>query len=344
MSENINSDVQAGSRSYNRLDIQVSQALHMAIELFEDVNFLLVLDYGDDISIFNDPDNPTSVSYYQVKTSDDTIILSTIISENWLPKLYEHLADPSPLIETLGLITNCPVKLDDNQILREEKTPFSKFNNQTIQKIKNDISNKMKIAEENVDLSKFVHFRTTLTIDKHRDMVEKDLGDFLQTKYPRITVESAKTIFKSIIDMMTRRQEYERLPKNADFPTVRAKKGVSKDDINRVVKMAMLLSIPEFSVIEKMASFNEDEKYKASYEYAKILADSQKNDEGFYTLLKKLQDIMDKNPISADETANRDYVGYANRIIALVPNNPIYSNLYEEIIILSILYNNWKDN
>ena len=253
MADNIAIDVQAGSRSYNRLDMQISQALHMAIELFENIDFLLVMDYYDDISIFDNSDNPKSVSYYQIKTSDDTIIFSTILREEWLPKLYAHLNNPVYLIETLGLITNCPVKIDD-KIFKEEKTPFSKFNDKTVRKIKEDISNKMNIAMDAVDLSKFVHIRTTLTIEKHKDIVEQELSNFLKALYPKITVDSVKTIFQSIVDMLTKRQTYELLDKNSDFPTVRAKKGVSKNDISRVVKMTMLISIPEFSIIERLAN------------------------------------------------------------------------------------------
>lgn len=331
-----NIDVQAGSRTYNRLDMQVSQALHMAIELFEDLNFLLVMDYYDDISIFDDSDNPKSVSYYQMKTSDDTIILSTIISEEWLPKLYSHLNNPEYLIKCLGLITNCPIKLE-NQMLREEKTFFSNFNEETIKKIKNDISKKMHIDEDDVDLSKFVHIRTTLSILKHKDIAEQELSEMLQKRYPHITVESTKIIFQSIIDMLTKRQKYELLKKNSDFATVKSKKGVSRDDINRTIQMTMLVSIPSFQVIENLIPFTDDDKYKASYEYAKILNDSQKKDEGFYSLLVKIKNIITQFPILKDE----NYLDYSRRIIRLIPCNPIYNDFYIEILIVSILYNTW---
>ena len=46
-------DTVAGSRSYNRLDMQASQTLHMAIELYDDFNFLLILDHYDDITAYS---------------------------------------------------------------------------------------------------------------------------------------------------------------------------------------------------------------------------------------------------------------------------------------------------
>jgi len=38
-------DTKAGNLSYNRTDMQLSQTLHMAIELHPNLNYLLILDH-----------------------------------------------------------------------------------------------------------------------------------------------------------------------------------------------------------------------------------------------------------------------------------------------------------
>ena len=38
-------DTSSGSMSYNRFEMQVSQTLHMAIEIFDNLDYLFVLDY-----------------------------------------------------------------------------------------------------------------------------------------------------------------------------------------------------------------------------------------------------------------------------------------------------------
>ena len=73
-------DKKAGSLAYNRIDMQVSQCLHMAIELYPDVNYLLVLDHYDDITVFDDDSLPTTVSFYQMKTSEDSIRIGLLNS------------------------------------------------------------------------------------------------------------------------------------------------------------------------------------------------------------------------------------------------------------------------
>ena len=142
-------DTKSGSMAYNRLEMQISQTLHMAIELFDTLNYLLILDYYDDITLFENDDIPDTVSYYQMKTNDESISINTAISENWLEKLYAQLERPEWIVKELGLITNCPLKIVTNykdksgkskkkkELYTSPRTPFTAFNNTTIEKIKN---------------------------------------------------------------------------------------------------------------------------------------------------------------------------------------------------------------
>ena len=148
----------------------------MAIELYSNLNYLLVLDHYDDITLFDDDVTPETVSYYQMKTSEDSISIDTAISEAWVAKLYEQLSDPQWIIKELGLITNCPLKVsvkfkgDDGKTHSEERkytaerTPFQSFNPYMVNKLKQDIAQRKGISANDVDLSKFVHMRTTLSI------------------------------------------------------------------------------------------------------------------------------------------------------------------------------------
>ena len=76
-------DTKAGSLAYNRLDMQVSQTLHMAIKLYPNLNYLFVLDHYDDIALFDDDVSPSAVSYYQMKTSEDYVLVACILINEW---------------------------------------------------------------------------------------------------------------------------------------------------------------------------------------------------------------------------------------------------------------------
>ncbi len=344
-------DTKAGSLAYNRLDMQVSQSLHMAIELYPNLNYLFVLDHYDDITLFDDDVSPSVVSYYQMKTSEDSISIDTAISESWITKLYEHLNNPEWIVSELGLITNCPLKLtikfiDDNGKKRtseksctSERTDFVDFDTNILNKVKTDIAKRKGIPVDEVDLSKFVHMRTTLSIPKHREIVEQEMSSFLQKQYPRITVDSAKTIYNAMMNLLSRRQSYELLDKSAAFKVVREKKGVSKTDFSRIIDEAMLIAIPPFQDISNLIGCTEENKYRASYEYTRILTDFQSKSESFTSVFMKIRNICISNPKNDGEEASE----YCDRIYTLLPSkNPIYNKIYIYVLVACILINEWR--
>jgi hypothetical protein len=341
--------------AYNRLEMQVSQTLHMAIELFDSLDYLLLLDYYDDITLFENEKNPEVVSYYQMKTNEEAISISTAISEDWLVKMYAQLEHPEWLVKELGLITNCPLKVTVNtkdldgknksqtKTYTAEKTSFSKFNNNTIDRIKHDIAQKKGIKPEDVDLSKFVHIRTTLSISKHREIVEQELGDFLHKKYPRITMDVVKAILGAMLDILTKRQQYELLAKNTPHNEVREKKGITRGDFSRVIEEAIVISIPPFDEILRVAGLSDDDKYKASFEYTKIMSDSQYKIESFINIFIKIRKLCAYYHKISDESVWQ----YVNRLCdQLYKDNfiieSIYNRMYICILTTCILINEMR--
>jgi len=347
----ISIDTKSGSLAYNRLDMQVSQTLHMAIELFSDLNYLLILDHYDDITLFDSDTSPGTVSYYQMKTSEDSISIDTAISEDWIAKLYEQLSNPEWVVKELGLITNCPLKVsvkykDENgethseeKRYSAERTAFLSFNPLMVNKLKTDIANRKGISVDDVDLSKFFHMRTTLSIPRHREIVEQELSDFLQGHYPRITVESAKTVFGAMMDLLSRRQSYEALDKNASFAEVRKNKGVSKSDFSRIIEEAMYISVPPFQDIARLMEYSKEEKLNAALEYTSILADMQGKSESFDALYRQVRSTCQSNPRNDEEPGKN----YCDRVYRVLPSkSPIYNKVYVGILVACMLINEWR--
>lgn len=352
-------DTIAGSRSYNRLDMQVSQTLHIAIELYDNLNFLLVLDHYDDITLFDLDKEPLVVSYYQMKTSENTITIDAAIKEGWLAKLHAQLNRPEDwLVKELGLITNTPLQVDytlkneDGKDVKKtihlnvNRTKFTKLHQNVQDKIKKDIAEKCEIEVNQVDLSKFAHIRTTLTIERHKDLVELEVQDFLHSKHPRITVDMVKGIYSSLIDLLTKRQEYERIPEDSTLNEVTKHKGFTKSDFTRIIDSAIMLSIPTFVEICKLSGLGEDEQKKLSFPYVQILTDSNnKNDESFSTLYKIALKEMNKEPFDGTKTP----WDYGQTIGTKIHNkNPLlkipYNLDYIAVLTLCLLTNQSKMN
>lgn len=333
-------DTAAGSRSYNRLDMQVSQTLHMAIELYDDLNYLLILDHYDDITLFDLDADPLVVSYYQMKTSEDTITIDSAISDGWLAKLHTQLSRPEGwLVKELGLITNTPLevkytlksekgkKLNRTGKLNAAHTSFSKLHQSVQDKIRADIAEKQGIPIEQVDLSKFAHLHTTLTIERHKDLVEKEVQDFLYDKYPRITVDTVKGIYSSFIDLLTKRQEYEQMPDDAELDEVRRYKGFSKDELDRVIDKAIMLSLPTFEEVKKASGVGSEMFTTLSLPYVQILTDSnKKTDESFPALYNVTLEEIKQQRFTGDETSWE----YGQRI---------GRNVHQRVPLLKTIYN-----
>lgn len=115
-------DTGYGSMSYNRFELQISQTLHMAIEIFDNPDYLFLVDYCDDITIFDKESDAETVSYFQMKTNEESISINTAITKDWLIKMYTKLENTDELANELGLTTNCPLvfsvttKIDYNSV------------------------------------------------------------------------------------------------------------------------------------------------------------------------------------------------------------------------------------
>lgn len=347
-------DTAAGSRSYNRLDMQVSQTLHMAIELYDSLNYLLILDHYDDITLFDLDADPLVVSYYQMKTSEDTITIDSAISEDWLAKLYAQFNRPEGwLVKELGLITNTPLEVSYKVISKKgkpynkkdsitaERTVFSKLHQSIQDKIKADIAQKLGIPIEQVDLSKFAHLHTTLTIERHKDIIEKEVQDFLYEKYPRITVDTVKGIYSSLVDLLTKRQEYEHVPEDAELDEVKRHKGFTRTELTRVIDKAIMLSLPTFEEVKKVSGVGPEMYTRLSFPYVQILTDSNnKCDESFPTLCNATLEEMNKNPYGGQGTPWEYGQAIGHGVHKRVPlMKTIYNEDYIAILTICLLIN-----
>ena len=339
-------DTASGSLAYNRLDMQVSQAIHMAIELFDKADFLFVLDHYDDITIFDDENYPAMVSYYQLKTNEESITINTVINEKWLPKLYLHLQNSSWPVHEIGLITNCILKITKSkkenipeQTFASGKTPIENFDPITISKIKNTIGGALSLPVKDVDLSHFVHMRTTLTLAEHRNNAEQSFNHFLHKTYPNISLDMAKTIFNTLIDLLSRCQSHEGLTKDSDFETVRKNKGISKNDFSRVIDSALLVCIPAFDEIKQWSNYIETEAKELSLAYAQVVIDQQRNKDSQKKLFVKINEFVGSNPLMKGESIP----AYTRRVQSGLRNlPPIYDELYIMVVVTSVFINRWR--
>ena len=135
--------------------------------------------------------------------------------------------------------------------------------------------------------------------------------------------------------LLTKKQKYEKLGEKETFETVRKYKGVSKGDIESIIKHTLLINIPPFEILDRALQFDEKEKPYAALEHSRILADSNAKSDEFYKIVEKVDYLTQKNPIAENES----FPNYVNKITELLPFNPLFNKLYLNLLITCIYIN-----
>ena len=165
------------------------------------------------------------------------------------------------------------------------------------------------------------------------------MGDFLYNKYHDIKVETIKTIFNSVIAILTKRQGYEKLSEDASFENIKSNKGFSKTNFDEIIKTAIRINIPSFKDIIQL-NLNFDES-TLSLAYVKILADNNENSISYQKMFNDLYGIIEQNSKNQNETIF-EYVNKCKKIFEEQYPLSIYiekSSVYIELIIIIIILN-----
>lgn len=163
----------AGSCTKNSLTVQTSYAMQLIMDFYP-TEFLVMMDYIEDVSIIYNPANPSEIHLYQVKTksSDKQYSLSTIIKDEWYQKLYNNAQKYKDFIGSAAVVCNTDVVYDQKNVFPNAKTQLDeKGIEENIKKIQKAIAKDQKIKEEEVDLSRFYFIRSSLSTKGHKEEV-----------------------------------------------------------------------------------------------------------------------------------------------------------------------------
>lgn len=298
MSRRRTRDKTSGSRTFNRLDFQISQGILFSIDLFDSCDYLIALDYYDDLAVIEIPDNHSIISYYQVKTTEDRFTLNTILKEEWLVDLYDHLSNDDGFDEVgkLGLITNCRIRnttkeKDETSYINNAPgtTQLSTLGNNTADLIKRDIAEKLDIEISEVDLSKLAIIRSTLDIHSHETLAEKCFTDFVGKKLGNIGIQVIQAAYESLRSKFTACQGVE-LPDYVEKEEIQSRKCISKNVMDETLQT---ISEIDFPLIERVLQLvPKNEKQRFSVAYATAISDNIRAAENTTTVQNRIKHFI----------------------------------------------------
>lgn len=246
---NTNKEI-SGSRTKNRLTVQISYAMQLIMEFYT-TDFLVMMDYIEDVAIISDPSQSSAIHLYQIKTksSDKQYLLSTVIGDQWFQKLYSNALKYGAFLGSASVVCNTDIVISlsksKTEIFPNSKTAMDDTTIQkNIKKIRTAIAKDQKIDESNVDLSKFYFVRSSLSTKGHKDEVEHQFQDFLFEQAVDLQVATAKSIFSLLYDELDKKFNQEISENCTDVQEIYATKGLRGKEIKELISCGLAIQIP----------------------------------------------------------------------------------------------------
>ena len=328
-----------GSRAKNRLTVQISYAIQLIMEFFS-YEYIVLMDYIEDVSIICDPADPSKIHMYQIKTKTPgkTYKLTTVLEEKWFEKLYANALKYGKYVASASLVCNTDIEVSGKSIFPNEQTLLSDPTIQkNIEKIRNAIANDQGIPPVDVDLSKFCFIRSQLSTQGHKDEVEHSFSDFLYEKDPNLQVATVKAIYQFLYGELDARFNCEIDNNCTDANEILVRKGLSSSKVNEIISCGLNIQLPDldklFSVF-KITSISERRKLAASA--SKLKMDMHSNLSVFIELKKVIYQMICSNNESGIDSIPELY----DVVYHAAFDSDDISNVYKEEHFLKLLIMN----
>ena len=235
----------SGASSANRFSYQVNWAFLKLIELHKaGQEYLIVLDYHDDVVIANSETAPTRVDFYQVKTSRKKdwsearlVYRKTHGSLSILGKLYDHKLNFPDNDGKLGFVSHkhCGLAMPDEMKL-QQIVPFSNLNAECkttlLQKIRDEHS---LPADPNCD-DAIVFIVSPLRIETYTKDLKSELIEYTDGLVPSGEYPVTK-LYLVIADAMRQQNDNEDSPRSME--ELVAKKSIARSKVQTIIDRMM---------------------------------------------------------------------------------------------------------
>lgn len=238
----------SGTSSSNRFDYQQDWAICKLLELHQSGNdYLLVLDYHDDVVVLNSSENPSEMSFYQLKTKG---------SGNWTLKamLKRGKGASGELPSMLGKLYGCKLSFPEHTLslnfvsnasfsveLKDVKQKsidkrticFSDLSSKEFLNVVSEIKTEHGLTDEPdlIDIT-FLHV-SDLIINDRETYVKGKLSDFMESLNPDGKFKIS-LVYTTIFDEIKRKNNYEH--EITDFDDLVKHKAVSRSYFQTILK------------------------------------------------------------------------------------------------------------
>lgn len=271
----LNKNEIAGSRTKNRLTVQISYAMQLIMEYYS-MDYVILMDYIEDVAIIENPNDPSGLRLYQVKTksTDKQYALTTVIKDEWFQKLYRNALKYEGYVNEAAVVCNTDIVYKQENVFANKKASLSDMKEDpNVKKIVKAIAKDLNISEQEVDLSKFFFIKSNLSTKGHKDEVEYQFENFLLKEDSNLQVATARAIFKTIYDELDYKFNWELDENCSDVTEILKMKGVNSTDINNAISTGLAIQLPDAKIlfdIFDIKSVKDIREYRQRYSQIKM--------------------------------------------------------------------------
>lgn len=264
-----------GSRTKNRLTVQISYAVQLIMDFYP-TDFLIMMDYIEDISVICNPADPSEINLYQVKTksSDKQYQLSAIIKDEWYQKLYNNAQKYQGFIGSAAVVCNTDVVCAQKEVFPNARTSLEeKSIKNNIKKIRAAIAKSRDVGEDEIDLSHYYFVRSNLSTKGHKEEMEHQFQNFLLTKDSELQVATVKSIYSLLYVELDTKFNNEINEDCTDIQEIFCKKGIDGQNIKDMIACGLAIQIPSLDKLFfdfNIASVLERKRYSIHYKQIKM--------------------------------------------------------------------------
>lgn len=237
----------SGSVASNRFDFQKNWAICKILELHQEPDdYLLTLEYHDDIIVFDSSTEPNKISFYQVKTNaTKNWTIQSLVSRkkgkegllnSHLGKLFDHLKNFGGSVKSLNFVTNAKIKgvlADKSKCEDVKEFKCGDLDKTDLDKILNQLKEEHSLNDL-LNFEDMTFFKLgELSVDHHTEITKTKLLEFIEANFPDIKYQISP-LYRAIFDEIKKKSNFELNVK--EFDELKKFKSISRDGFESYIQ------------------------------------------------------------------------------------------------------------
>ncbi|SOC40743.1 uncharacterized protein DUF4297 [Salinicoccus kekensis] len=340
----------SGPRSSNRFDYQKDWAILKMMEMYEiEEDFLLIMDYYDDVVIYDSATDPENISFFQIKTSSKNWTLKSLTNRkegkkgpslSILGKMYECKMQFPEHTLSLNFISNYTYNLkllNGGRSIEKKRICLSELEQDSISEIIHKVMEEHQL-EDDPDFIELTFFEVSdLLINNRETYLKGKISEFIEKQNPDIKYK-VSVIYDALFSEVKVKNNYEN--DISSFEELAKRKGISREQFKEHIQVFSLddedQKLWEFisdSLIKEKIPFSDRLKIKQEWDKFRI-------DKMNYANLK-LKEIIDEISKMVQPYKGKQIISLQEDLLKPVFNDYIsrntrsfYNEFYIKVIIL----------